>query len=132
MCYILVLQLLEATTTQQHKSLEEAKAAFTSVLRKEGYTHYCRLVNAQGCASHTEQDLEARRRDHISHYVMRLAYSLKDDLQKYMITQESELFKMRFSSLNKEGRAQFLVTSDVHYTQVSILLFIIHHHFIRL
>lgn len=118
----LVLQLLELTLAQQHKSIDEIKLAFTSALRKEGYHAYARLVNAQGCSSHAEIDLEARRRDHIAHFVLRLAYSLKDDLQNHMLTYETELFKLRFNSLNRDGLTQFLATSDLHYSPVSIFL----------
>ncbi|XP_008207104.1 DNA primase large subunit isoform X1 [Nasonia vitripennis] len=114
-----VLQLLELTLAQQHKSIDEIKLAFTSALKKEGYHAYARLVNALGCSSHTDVDLEARRRDHIAHFVLRLAYSLKDDLQNYMLTYETELFKLRFHSLNREGLTQFLATSGLHYSPVS-------------
>ncbi|KAJ8687034.1 hypothetical protein QAD02_022828 [Eretmocerus hayati] len=114
-----VLQLLEATLAQQHKTLADTKLAFTAALKKEGYNHYARLLNALGCASHTEQDLEARRRDHVSHFVLRLAYSLNDDLQKYFLTHETEFFKLRFSSMNKEGTSKFLSISGLNYSQIS-------------
>ncbi|XP_023244902.1 DNA primase large subunit isoform X2 [Copidosoma floridanum] len=114
-----VLQLLEITQAQQHKTLEELKTALTSALKKDGFNHYARLLNATGCASHTDQDIQSRRKDHISHFILRLAYSLKDDLQNFIITHESELFKLRFSSLNREGLNQFLATSKIRYTPVS-------------
>ena len=116
----LVLQLLEITLAQQHATIDEIKLAFTNQLKKEGYHHYAKLLNAQGCASHTEQDLEARRRDHISHYVLKLAYSLREDLQNYMLIHETEFFKLRFTSLNKEGLTQFLTTSGINYSPVNI------------
>lgn len=116
-----VLQLLEITQAQQHKSLDDFKQAYTSTLKKEGFPHYAKLLNAQGCASHTDNELESRRKDHISHFILRLAYSLKDDLQTYFLTHECELFKLRFTSLNREGLTQFLATSGLHYSKVNIL-----------
>lgn len=112
---------------QQHsKTLDDVKQAFISSLRKKGYYHYAKLVNAPGHVNTTDPDelskiLEARRRDHISHFILRLAYSLKDDLQQYMMNHETEMFKLRFSSLSKEGLTQFLTTSGIHYSPVSIL-----------
>lgn len=99
--------------------MEDLKQAYINSLKKEGFPHYARLLTAQGCVSHTDNDLEARRKDHISHFILRLAYSLKDELQTYFIGHESELFKLRFTSLNKEGLAQFLATSGLHYTKVN-------------
>jgi DNA primase large subunit len=90
-------------------------------LKKEGYYQYAKLLNAQGCDSNNE-DLEARRKDHISHYVLRLAYSLEEELQNYMIVHETEFFKLRFTSLNKEGLSQFLSTSGIHYSQVNNII----------
>ncbi|KAL7299987.1 hypothetical protein TKK_0007302 [Trichogramma kaykai] len=114
-----VLQLLEIALAQQHKSLDELKQAFRNSLKKEGFHHYARLITAEGCSSHNDIDLEARRKDHISHFVMRLAYCLKAELQQKMLSLETELFKLRFSSLDKEGLTQFLATSGLHYTPVS-------------
>ncbi|XP_011504634.1 PREDICTED: DNA primase large subunit-like [Ceratosolen solmsi marchali] len=113
-----VLQLLELILTQQHSTLEETKLAFTNLLRKEGYYQYAKLLNAQGSDSNNE-DLEARRKDHISHYVLRLAYSLEEDLQNYMLVHETEFFKLRFASMNKEDLSKFLITSGIHYSQIS-------------
>lgn len=118
MC-VLVLQLLEATIAQHHKTQDELKNAFMAALKKEGFFTYSKLVNAFGCANHTDADLEARKKDHIAHFVLKLAYSLKDNLQQYFMNMEVELFKLRFSSLNKEGLNQFLVHSGFNYTQVS-------------
>ncbi|XP_058809183.1 DNA primase large subunit-like isoform X2 [Phymastichus coffea] len=114
-----VLQLLEATIAQHHKTPDDLKTAFINALKKEEFFTYAKLVNASGCANHNDADLEARKKDHIAHFILRLAYCLKDNLQQYFMNLEVELFKMRFNSLNKEGVNQFLVHSGFNYAQVS-------------
>ena len=47
---------------------------------------------------------EAQRKDSVSHYVLRLAYCRTDELRRWFLAQECDLFKARFNTL--PGRDQ--------------------------
>lgn len=46
------------------------------------------------------------RKDHVSHYILRMAYSRTEELRKWFLRQEEHLFKHRFNALDGEGRMQ--------------------------
>jgi len=48
-----------------------------------------------------EEDL---RKDQLSHYILRMAYSRTEELRRWFLRQEEVLFKHRFNALDAEGR----------------------------
>ncbi|KAM4693878.1 DNA primase large subunit [Discoglossus pictus] len=62
---------------------------------------------------------DQRRRDHISHFILRLAYCQSEDLRRWFIQQEMDLFKFRFSQLTKEKVQEFLKFNDLEYVAIS-------------
>ena len=101
------------------KSVEERKATLLNSLRKDGFNYSVRLLNGLGCSSHTDMELQARRRDHVSHYILRLAYCQNMELRRWFVNMEVEYLKLRFSSLNKEGILKLMALNDFDYTPVS-------------
>ncbi|XP_068867484.1 DNA primase large subunit isoform X3 [Aphelocoma coerulescens] len=55
-----------------------------------------------------EDDYEARRKDHISHFILRLAYCQSEDLRRWFLQQEMDLFRYRFNELTENLRQKFL------------------------
>ncbi|KAI8370234.1 eukaryotic and archaeal DNA primase, large subunit-domain-containing protein [Blakeslea trispora] len=51
---------------------------------------------------------EERRKDHISHFVLRMAYCRSDDLRQWFIKQECTLFQYRFEQEPMEEKKNFL------------------------
>nr|XP_035951860.1 DNA primase large subunit-like isoform X1 [Halichoerus grypus] len=70
-----------------------------------------------------ENEYEPRRKDHISHFILRLAYCQSEDLRRWFIQQEMDLLRFRFSILPKDKIQNFLKDSHLHFEAVSIVLY---------
>lgn len=111
-----ILKMIELIMSRTDvKTVDERKAALTAALRKDGYHHASKLLNGAGCASHTDAELEARRRDAISHMIARVAYSQTPEWRRWFITMEAEYMKLRLSSLNKEGMTALFAINNFQY-----------------
>ncbi|CAI9598805.1 unnamed protein product [Staurois parvus] len=62
---------------------------------------------------------DQRRKDHISHFILRLAYCQSEDLRRWFIQQEMDLFKFRFNQLSKDKVQEFLQYSGLEYLAIS-------------
>ncbi|KAG8445565.1 hypothetical protein GDO86_010368 [Hymenochirus boettgeri] len=62
---------------------------------------------------------DQRRKDHISHFILRLAYCQSEDLRRWFIQQEMDLFRFRFSLLNKDKVQEFLKFNGLEYVAIS-------------
>ncbi|XP_033101373.1 uncharacterized protein LOC117104621 isoform X2 [Anneissia japonica] len=69
---------------------------FQALLREEEYVAYSDCL------------IEGSRKDRISHFTLRLACSMDQDLQHFFMTAEKKLFHFRFCSMNAEELAAFL------------------------
>ncbi|KAL2743463.1 DNA primase large subunit-like [Vespula maculifrons] len=115
-----VLRLVENISLRNDlKTVEARKESLRDSLKKDGLKYYVNLIYGIGCKSDTEIDLQARRKDNISHYILRLAYCKDKDQAKWFINQEIQLFKIRFSSLDKEGVDQFLAMHKLDCKHIS-------------
>lgn len=102
------------------KTIEDRKAALISSLRRDGYNYAVKLLNGQGCSSHSDMELEARKRDAASHFVLRLAYSQTPELKRWFVAMEVEYMKMKLTSLSKEGMSKLLELNHFTYQPVSL------------
>ncbi|XP_015414978.1 PREDICTED: DNA primase large subunit isoform X2 [Myotis davidii] len=66
-----------------------------------------------------EDEYDARRKDHISHFILRLAYCQSDDLRRWFIQQEMDLLRFRFSILPRDKIQDFLKDSHLHFEAIS-------------
>ena len=111
---------MESISGQSLASPEDCLQSLIKSLKKEGFLQISKLIAGKGCASQTDEDQEARRRDSYSHFTLRLAFGMKADLRPWFIKQESELFKWRFTALNKEGVVRLLSIYDFDFKPVII------------
>ncbi|KAJ9593453.1 hypothetical protein L9F63_014982 [Diploptera punctata] len=100
------------------KTYDEWKNAFIAELKKAGLKGYSKLMIGTGCGR-SESDLQLRKRDHVSHFILRIAYCRSEDLRRWFIGKELELFKVRFQSLNAEGLKCFMKTNNLKYEPIS-------------
>uniref|UniRef100_UPI00398E73E3 DNA primase large subunit n=1 Tax=Pristiophorus japonicus TaxID=55135 RepID=UPI00398E73E3 len=61
-----------------------------------------------------EDDYEIRRKDHISHFILRLAYCQTEELRRWFIQQELDIFRFRFSML-QDKQQEFLKHNNLEY-----------------
>ncbi|XP_008547743.1 DNA primase large subunit [Microplitis demolitor] len=115
-----ILKLIELILNRSDlKTIEDRKIALKNALKKDGYTHAAKLLTGLGCASHTDAEIEARKRDVLSHFILRLAYSQNPELRKWFVAMEVEYMKMRITSLNNEGMAKLLAINNFTYKPIS-------------
>ncbi|XP_061141811.1 DNA primase large subunit [Syngnathus typhle] len=65
-------------------------------------------------------EYEKRRKDHISHFILRLAYCQTEDLRRWFIQQEVDLMRYRFNDLNSKLKLEFLHKNNLQYDAISI------------
>ncbi|NXE89804.1 PRI2 primase, partial [Menura novaehollandiae] len=66
-----------------------------------------------------EDDYEARRKDHISHFILRLAYCQSEDLRRWFLQQEMDLFRYRFNQLTDSLMQKFLEHVNLSFEAIS-------------
>ncbi|KAM9726242.1 DNA primase large subunit [Menidia menidia] len=64
-------------------------------------------------------DIDKRRKDHISHFILRLAYCQTEDLRRWFIQQEIDLFRYRFKNLDPKKNLEWLHKNNLNYEAIS-------------
>jgi len=62
---------------------------------------------------------EERRKDHYSHFILRLAFSATEDLRRRFSRLETQLFSMRFSNNDVRDRQEFVESLSFEWEKVS-------------
>lgn len=119
-----VLRIVEQASLRGHKILSnEWKNSILQDLHKDKLKKYARLVRASGPSGKdtkaTDLDLQARRADHISNFILQLAYCRSEELRRWFISREVDLFKMRFLELTPASVEYFLELNNLIYKPIS-------------
>ncbi|KAL9006452.1 MAG: hypothetical protein Q9188_000760 [Gyalolechia gomerana] len=72
--------------------------------------------SAQGCTDPRIQD--QRRKDHYSHFILRLAFSSTEDLRRRFMRVEGALFRLRFQTENARERQDFVASLSLDWEAV--------------
>lgn len=111
-----LLRILENATLKHSRVLSpQWKESVLVDLNKEGLKSYVRLI--QG--SKKESMAEARRRDYISHFILRLAYCRTEELRKWFVARELEYFRLKFANLTASELKQFLQAHQFDYVPLT-------------
>ncbi|XP_012053963.1 PREDICTED: LOW QUALITY PROTEIN: DNA primase large subunit-like [Atta cephalotes] len=114
------LRLIETTNCRSDlKTQEDRKKAFADCLKSDGLKYYANLLFADGSNPQSEEHSQTRRKDHISHFILRLVYCHNVEQTKWFLNQEVEFFKLRFSSLDKKGIERLLSITNMDCILIS-------------
>lgn len=117
---IQLLRILELATTTGHITYSNDWKDFVlAEVAKAGLKKYLKLLKSSGASHPTESDLQARRIDNTSHFILRITYCRSEDLKRWFIDRELELFKLRFGELSPEGVNNFLKINNFTYAPIS-------------
>ncbi|KAI8092754.1 eukaryotic and archaeal DNA primase, large subunit-domain-containing protein [Halteromyces radiatus] len=105
--------------------LQVLKAVETSKLRNRNEEEYKKDIQLaldkylpmKSNAAKTDL-VEERRKDHISHFVLRLAYCRSEESREWFLRQEDALFKFRFEQENMDDKKRFLETANLDWKVV--------------
>lgn len=80
------------------------------------------IIQEKDSKERMDEIQKARRHDHVSHFILRLAYCRTEDLRRWFIAHETDLFKARFLHASRSGSdlKTFLAANNLHYPSVSI------------
>eukprot|EP00039_Didymoeca_costata_P020020 m.339743 g.339743 ORF g.339743 m.339743 type:complete len:526 (-) comp18947_c0_seq1:193-1770(-) len=104
------------------KSIETAKVRWPK--RGEEFEKTLRNVLKENLPLSARGDIDEiydeRMKDHLSHFILRLAYCKSEDLRRWFLTQECELFRYRFEGTATEDVNEFLHMHDMKYEPISM------------
>ncbi|XP_054283942.1 DNA primase large subunit-like [Macrosteles quadrilineatus] len=113
-----VLRIIEQVSSRGlAKNSDEWKKAVADEIKKHpGLKFFHKLITSHGTSK--EPDYSARKADHISHFVLRLAFCRTEELKRWFISRELDLFKLRWLNLSNEGKAEFIRINNLNYKPI--------------
>lgn len=106
---VAVLSELEACSFR-NKSPEETAEYMKSILDK--------YLPLRSDSSRSQKLQEERRRDHYSHFILRLAFSSTEDLRRRFSRLETMLFTLRFKDDDIRERQEFVKSLNLEWEEV--------------
>lgn len=111
---IIVLAEIE-TCSYRNKTPEETEAHINPLLQK----NLPLFANTSSAAGASDQKLkDERQKDHYSHFILRLAFSATEDLQRRFVRAETMLFKFRFQKDDSRERRAFIESLNLDWQAV--------------
>lgn len=113
-----LLRIIEQASFKNHKPFsDDWRQCIKQDLIKAELKKYVRLMS--GYDTQTDLDIQARRSDHLSHFIMRLAYCRSEDLRRWFISREMDWFKLRFINQTQSSIVKFLNYNNLTYNPIT-------------
>ncbi|XP_052276679.1 DNA primase large subunit-like isoform X2 [Dreissena polymorpha] len=112
------LKVLKAIETASEKYVKTSDEYDTFMWGQLRTTQFAKLTKSHKSQTEDEEDNFARL-DHISHFILRLAYCRSEELRRWFMTQELDLFRFRFKTTSDQEKRQFLEQNDLHYESLT-------------
>ncbi|KAF9179128.1 hypothetical protein BGZ50_007209 [Haplosporangium sp. Z 11] len=111
------MQVLSALLTAQMRNLtpEQLDRSMQEAIRK----YMPMLPNSRGSNISHKQVMDERKKDHVSHFILRLAYSRSQELRSWFLRAECALFKYRFEKELMKDQLEFLEKQNLSWKKVS-------------
>lgn len=100
------------------KFSEDWKNALKNDLKKQNLWNDVQLRSSLDDDDHQEMVFKARRKDHISHFLLRLAYCRTEETRRWFITHETDLFRFRLTEESKLDANSFMKANKMNFVPV--------------
>ncbi|XP_058066195.1 DNA primase large subunit [Anopheles bellator] len=112
-----ILRVLEQVTAKNPKVSPEAwREAALAEVNHEGLRTYVKLCRGNITDEVTKM---ARRRDYLSHFILRFAYCRSEELRRWFVAREMELFRLKFGALSMRHIKEFLDVYELEYVPLT-------------
>ncbi|XP_035792487.1 DNA primase large subunit-like [Anopheles albimanus] len=112
-----MLRLLEQVAAKNPKATTEAwREAVLAEVNHDGLRMYAKLFRGN---INDDATKIARRRDYLSHFILRFAYCRSDELRRWFVAREMELFRLKFSALSARDIKEFLEVYELDYSPLA-------------
>ena len=127
MLHLIVLRAIERINLgRTARFSEDWKLALKNDLNKQNLRSYYQLSSSIQDEDQIELMVDARRKDHISHFLLRLAFCRTEESRRWFVSQESDLFRFRFSEEKSETVQRFMQENQMNFHPVSNILNFMH------
>ncbi|KAG0234114.1 eukaryotic and archaeal DNA primase, large subunit-domain-containing protein [Mortierella sp. GBAus27b] len=109
------MQVLTALLTAQMRNLPHDQLEKTM---NEAIKKYMPMNHDRSQLATTQLDDE-RKKDHISHFILRLAYSRSQELRSWFLRAECALFRYRFEKELQSEQIRFMETQNLSWKKVT-------------
>ncbi|KAG0349249.1 hypothetical protein BG004_000029 [Podila humilis] len=114
------MQVLTALQTAQMRNLPSAQVDKIVGAAIDKFMPMSQSLSASSIVGVTHgQLMDERRKDHISHFILRLAYSRSQELRQWFLRAESSLFRYRFEKESLKDQLEFLEKQNLTWKKVS-------------
>uniref|UniRef100_A0A182Q9B7 DNA primase large subunit n=1 Tax=Anopheles farauti TaxID=69004 RepID=A0A182Q9B7_9DIPT len=112
-----MLRLLEQVTAKHPKVSSDAwREAVLAEVNHAGLRTFAKLSRGN---AHDDGCKVARRKDYLSHFILRFAYCRSEELRRWFVAREMELFKLKFGGLTMRDVKDFLEVYELDYKPLS-------------
>ncbi len=105
------------------KYSEDWRLALKQDLKKQDLSIYHQLSSKIRDEQYMEKVNEARKRDYVSHFLLRLAFARTEELRRWFVSMETDLFRFRYQEEGTKEQQSFMKANNMNFQPVGFFLF---------